>query len=272
MDTKVRVKNFRLQLQKNSKMLGDTIADAVKKAVTQVAVPYVTVPQKFQKYADILIDNIEGGYYNPDWHYTPAMKKSGETMFGMDRENGKDLFKSGIGKTFWDFIDTKKNKEEWKHGFMAKGKDYEKTLRTYAAKIMYDQFVLLANKFLKGNRQIIENDDCLTLHFYYACWNGSGRFQKFAKVINDEIKRENGKIDINLLRVCALNSRINSGNDLISKGGKKIQNLWKKYFGLDVQLTPELLKPSSNAWIWWLVGGVALVGCGVGFYYWKLKK
>lgn len=259
--------------------LGDTSL-AEKVAVTVAPIININVPQKFQKYADILIDNIEGGYYNPEWHYTKGMKESGETMFGMDRKAGKELFVSGVGKGFWDLIDKHKNKEEWKHYFMAKGKPYEKTLRLYAAKIMYDQFVKLSNMFLKGkgfdNRKTVENDDCLALHFYYACWNGSGRFQKFAKVLNEEIKRQNGQNDINLLRVCALNSRINSGNKLIKRGGEKMQKIWKSYFNVDVELLPELVKqvakPSSNAWIWWLVGGAVVIGGGVGIYLYKRKK
>lgn len=235
-----------------------------------------TVPQKFRRYADILIDNIEGGYYNPEWHYTAAMGKSGETMFGMDRVHGKKIFDNEYGEEFWSLIDANKNKETWKHLYKAKDLPIEPILRQLAAQLMYNQFVTLSDKYLKKNKSIIENDDCLALHFYYACWNGSGWFQKFAKTINAEIKRQNGQNDINLLRVCALNSRINSGNKLIKRGGEKMQKIWKTYFNADVELLPELVKqvakPSSNAWIWWLLGGAVVIGGGVGIYLYKRKK
>lgn len=233
----------------------------------------ITAPEKFINYANILIDNIEGGYYNPEWHYKSAMKDSGETMFGMDRKNGKGLFVDGVGKIFWDFIDTKKTQDKWKHGYMAKGESYEKTLRLLATQIMYDQFLTLSKKYLKNNTSIVTNDDCLALHFFYACWNGSGRFQKFATAINDEIKRQGGKTDYAKLRAVALNSRINSGNDLISKGGKKMQTLWKSKFGVevtDLQIKEAMKNSKSLTWLWWTLGGLALVGGGL--YLWKSKK
>ncbi len=235
----------------------------------------ITAPDKFQKYANILIDNIEGGYYNPDWHYTPAMGISGETMFGMDRKAGKDLFVSGAGKAFWDLIDQHKTQDKWKHYYMAKGESFEKTLRLLATQIMYNQFVTLSKKYLKDNTSIVTNDDCLALHFFYACWNGSGRFQKFAAAINDEIKRQGGKTDINMLRAVALNSRINSGNKLIERGGKKMQTLWKSKFGVEVsEQQIEIAKKNSKsyAWLWWTLGGLALVGGGIAFYKFNIKK
>lgn len=255
----------------------ESVAAAVSAAATQVAVPVVTgtCPDKFLKYANILIDNIEGGYYNPDWHYKAEMGISGETMFGMDRKHGAGLFKDGVGQSFWSIIDQNKNKEKWYHGYKAADLSIGNTLRKQAASIMYSQFTKLSNLYLgAANRKIVESDDCLTLHFYYGCWNGSKWFQKYAKAINEEIKRQNGKTDLNMLRAVALNSRLNSGNKLIKRGGEIMEKLWKSKFGVTVTKEAlETAKKNSKSYAWlWILGGVLLVGGGVGFYFYKKRK
>lgn len=249
--------------------------------------------KRFDDYADWLIDNIEGGYYHPNMKKAnpekfKAMGSSGETMFGMDRVAGKGLFTSGVGKDFWDLIDKLEASSKWEWGYKCdKGTDalFGPILRHYAAEIMYNQYTKLSSSYLKGYTDIISKDPCLEIHLFYACWNGSGWFQHFAQDLKNEIDRQNGliakgkqaEIDFNLLRVCALNSRVNNykGNSLISKGGSKIQSIWKKYLGKDVQLVKEYLKklaaPSgSNNWLWWLAGGLVVAGgiCFLGYKKW----
>ena len=252
-----------------------TVANAIAPAAAATAINVGFCPDKFLKYANILIDNIEGGYYNPDWHYKAAMGISGETMFGMDRKAGAGLFTDGVGKSFWDLIDKNKSKDKWYHGYKAADLTIANTLRHQAASIMYSQFDKLANKYLgAANRKIVESDDCLSLHFYYACWNGSGRFQQFAKAINDEIKRQNGKTDLNMLRAVALNSRINSGNNLIKRGGEIMEKLWKSKFGVTVTKSAlETAKKNSISYAWlWITLGSVVIGGGVGLYLYKRRK
>jgi hypothetical protein len=56
----------------------------------------------------------------------------------------------------------------------------------------------------------------------YGLWNGIGWFNKFAQKLNNAIN--SGVTDSEKLHNVALNSRIQSGNKLITKGGRKIQN------------------------------------------------
>ena len=61
------------------------------------------------------------------------------------------------------------------------------------------------------------------MHFIYAVWNGPGWFQKFSRVINDAVKK--GITDPNKLSEIAVRSRIDSGNSIIAKTGRKMDDL-----------------------------------------------
>jgi hypothetical protein len=69
----------------------------------------------FKEMTKMVIDKLEGGYYNPKWHYKPQMGRSGETMFGIDRIHGGRLNTSEPGVEFWSIIDKNKNSKVWKH-------------------------------------------------------------------------------------------------------------------------------------------------------------
>ena len=71
----------------------------------------------FSEMTKMVIDKIEGGYYNPEWHRKSAMGRSGETMFGIDRVHGGRLNTSAPGVEFWSIIDKNKSPEVWKHGY-----------------------------------------------------------------------------------------------------------------------------------------------------------
>jgi hypothetical protein len=131
----------------------------------------------------IIINTIEGGYYNPSWHFNSAMGRSGETMFGMDRKFGEYLFKTGIGKEFWNLIDKDKSKNIWTYNY--KGGKLSTQLLNMVTKIMSDEYEINSGQYLTPEaRKIVNSNNGLKFHFFYACWNGKGFFRMFAKKIN----------------------------------------------------------------------------------------
>ena len=153
---------------------------------------------EFNKICDAIIDNIEGGYYNPSYYQQKPEKFagyeiSGETMYGLDRANGGNTVNnSESGKKFWAIIDTafkngKNNINYW--GDKADGKKYVsadvgKQLRPLAWNIIYSLFNT-NSKFLNDKAlKAVLNDKKLLTQFIYACWNGSGHFKTFADIMN----------------------------------------------------------------------------------------
>jgi hypothetical protein len=81
-------------------------------------------------------------------------------------------------------------------------------------------------------KAIVDSDKRLTLHFVYACWNGSGWFKKFAGDLN--IAWAGGIKDADKLAAKAIDSRTKEGlktgsapNSLIKQHGLKMQELFK---------------------------------------------
>jgi hypothetical protein len=78
-----------------------------------------SVQNKFTKAVRGIIDNIEGAYVNPSQltnkREKRAFRKSGETMYGIDRKTGGSINATEEGKQFWALIDAdkKKNPEKW---------------------------------------------------------------------------------------------------------------------------------------------------------------
>lgn len=211
---------------------------------------------RFKNYAKLIIKNIEGGYYNPKYHYTAAMGKSGETMFGMDRAwGGTDVNDSAAGKKFWAIIDSANKSGSWKHGYY--GGSNEGTLRNLAAEIMYNRYQKYSKQYLTDKaRKIVAKSPRLESHLYYGCWNGSVRFKDFANAINDAVKK--GITTLKSLEQVALNSRLNYGVSLIRTGGAKMRDkIWTQL--------PD--RNTSLAWLWWTLGIVAI--SGVGYYGYK---
>lgn len=206
---------------------------------------------KLFEYATIkVIDKLEGGYFHPDMRTNNPGKfgsyhRSGETMFGLDRHaghglyystpkspknigvidnlpnyyNGKYKFKNTASQNFWTLIDNANARKNWK--WLFKGGSLEDRLKKLVVKIMLPHYISLRDRYLSEKSiKIIEKDEKLLFHFIYASWNGSGWFQTFAKKFNSAVEKGSSKKE--LLNV-ALDSRINSSNKLISRGGKKIQ-------------------------------------------------
>jgi peptidoglycan hydrolase-like protein with peptidoglycan-binding domain len=179
------------------------------------------VSADFETMTKIIVDNIEGGYYNPEWHYQTDMGRSGETMFGMDRVHGSGLFTSGAGKEFWKLIDKNKSKNVWKHYY--KGGPLESRLLGLVTNIMTKHYQELSNRFLSDkSKKIVESNNGLKLHFYYASWNGSGFFQQFAKKINQAV--DDGIESPEKLLSIAINSRLNMTS--MKKSGEKLLKIF----------------------------------------------
>lgn len=236
-------------------------------------------PEKFEKVTQIVIDNLEGGYYHPNMQAANPTKfaimgKSGETMYGIDRVAGGSINTTTAGKAFWALIDSQNASTTWKYGYKAEG-DIAKLLKRLAAKIIYDVYVNLCSRF-GLDRSIVDNDDCLLVHWCYACWNGSGHFQKWAKQFNAEVERQKkeGKTDTDLLRACALNTRLTDGTKAIRDRADRISGIWKKYFNYTLPAQAlAVAKKNSKSYAWlWILGGVLLVGGGIGLYLYKRRK
>ena len=203
----------------------------------------------FRKVTQVVILKLEGGYFHPDMRTKNPKKfgpyhRSGETMFGLDRHAGHGLYykskrkaegvienlpfiyggtyvyKTDAAKEFWTTIDAANARTNW--NWLYKGGSKEARLRELAATIMYPQYLSHSKNYLsEKSRKIVANDARLAFHFSYACWNGSGWFQKFGRKFDEAVK--SGTTDPNALLEVALNSRINSGNSLIKTGGEKIK-------------------------------------------------
>ena len=226
------------------------------------------VQSGFVEVTKLVIAKLEGGYWHPAMYLNGRLQpdnyygNSGETMMGIDRYAGGNLKDTTAGKQFWGLIDkaippvgtpwirpgkeyksidlstlsgaAQNAKWGWKgnpSGASGPGGELEVTLTNLAATMM--EVVYSRNKkayFDKETAAIVDSDNGLLFNFSYACWNGSGWFQKFAKDLNAAVKQ--GITDPLELRKVAIASRVSEGltkgsapNALIQKGGKKIASI-----------------------------------------------
>jgi hypothetical protein len=183
---------------------------------------------KFASVTNLVIDKLEGGYYNPAWHSTGDSRYggSGETMFGIDRRAGGTLNDTAAGKQFWSLIDKTKTRDVWKWNYM--GGAIAPQLKQYVVEIMYPTYEKFASRYFDTKtKEIVDNDNRLLFHFIYAAWNGEGWFEKFANDMDKAV--QSGTTNPDKLVQVALNSRTKEGlksgsspNSLIAQGGRKI--------------------------------------------------
>lgn len=146
--------------------------------------------KNFRQVTDKIIEKLEGGYYNPVWHYKSGMGRSGETLFGLDRKHGGTLNTSSEGREFWRLVDQNKNKEVWRYNYMPTGSLNEK-LRNLVSSILGKSYQEFSKRYLKPESQkMVESDPRLKFHFAYATWNGPGFFRKFADRLNQRIENQ----------------------------------------------------------------------------------
>ena len=187
-----------------------------------------------------VIDNFEGGYWNywecknHPWH--TMYKKSGETMFGLDRKAGNIENLSSEGREFFRIIDDEKKKlgmanfcSKW--GYNYRGGELEQKLKDLASKIMFDQYEKNMSRYVKDQetKKRIESNPGLLLHMSYATWNGPGFFKKFAQKIESAVKQ--GKSDEELIDI-AKESRVSSLGGYWAKATTKVNNLIDRTSGL----------------------------------------
>jgi len=187
----------------------------------------------FEKMANIVIDNLEGGYYHPDMLADGRIKDSrygasGETMMGMDRKTGGWETQGPDAREFWRLIDEAGARTNWKYGYM--GGPLESKLRELVPKMMKPLFQRYMGSYMsEPARAIVMSDPGLTFNFVYAVWNGPGWFQRFARVINEKVA--SGITDPKELLNIAVETRKNwsssnkASNSLIAQGGRKIEKI-----------------------------------------------
>ena len=195
-----------------------------------------SVESKWNNVTKKVIDEFEGGYWNywecknHPWH--SMYKKSGETLFGLDRKAGNIENLAPEGKEFFRLIDEEKKKmgmsnfcKKWTYNY--RGGELEERLKDLASKIMFSEYEKNMSNYVKNpeTKKRIENNEGLLLHMSYATWNGPGNFNKFAKKIDTAVKE--GKSDDELIEI-AKNSRTSTFGGDWAKATSKVNSLIDK--------------------------------------------
>jgi len=189
-----------------------------------------------------IIENFEGGYWNPECakfsgSKHPAKKgmysRSGETMFGLDREAGDIENVSADGKKFFQVIDNEKKKAGSMENFCKKwvwnfrGGETKNELMDLAVKTMKSLFDKYSKNYLSEKaRTIVNNSNPLLLHFSYATWNGPGFFKDFAKSINKAV--DEGKSEKDLVKIVKTDRDRRLGSTAWAKANEKVKALIDK--------------------------------------------
>ena len=195
-----------------------------------------SVESKWMDVTKKVIDNFEGGYWNywecknHPWH--SMYKKSGETLFGLDRKAGNIENLAPEGREFFRLIDEEKKKmgmsefcSKWTYNY--RGGNLEEKLKDLAAKTMFGQYEKNMSNYVKDpeTKKRIEGNEGLLLHMSYATWNGPGYFKKFAEQLERAVKE--GKSDEELLDI-AKDGRTSSFTGHWAKATNKVNNLIDK--------------------------------------------
>jgi hypothetical protein len=248
------------------------------------------IPDKtyFLEAAKAVIDNFEGGYFHPKMYIANPKKfkvfsNSGETMFGLDRHAGFNLYYKGNRKTanvqdnlkyiesgayeykneparkFWSLLDSLNAKNTFKH--LDTGGSNRDKLTILASEIMYPEFLRLAYKNLsEAAQKIVFSDPRLLFHFIYATWNGEGFFKFYAKKLNTSIQEAK---NVNTLVDEQLELRKNSRYSQIRNTGEKMKQLFK-----NANFVSTVKNVSKNPFTWIIILGIA----GLGFYLYNQKQ
>lgn len=183
-----------------------------------------------------VIEGLEGGYYHPDMKKNFSAKSqkllgdSGETMYGLDRKHGAQLAKFSEWNEFWKVLDQDKKLNPNRYGYNKMDVPQAATLKRLAAAIMYKWFSYLAGKYLLvSSMDEVAADDRLMIHFSYASWNGEGWFERYAKALNEAIRKyDNQPNEKELIFKEAIKARTESSNAVIRQQGTNMMALFKK--------------------------------------------
>lgn len=202
----------------------------------------------YKKFTNLVIDNIEGGYYHPDMKSKlkggENMGISGETLFGMDRVNGGNLMKTDTGLKFWAIVDrifSDKHGNTSYYNYKPGGSDGAQ-LRALACELMKGQYQKYTAQYLSAEaRKLVNRSPRLQFHFFYACWNGPVAFEYYAKAINSAVAA--GTTNEAALLDVAYNSRTR----YISKSAAPVKKCW------------DMIGSGGGSWWPWLIAAAAVV-------------
>lgn len=187
----------------------------------------ITGTAGFDEMVRLVIEKLEGGYYHPNMLNDGRVKdrryrKSGETMFGIDRRNGGDINTSSAGQQFWSTIDSANARSTWKWNY--DGGSLKPKLLNLVSQMIKPKYDEYTRRFLSPEAAVIVNKDKrLMFNFIYATWNGEGWFKKFANKVNQSVL--SGTKSPDEVNRVAINARTQSGNSLIAQGGRKIDSI-----------------------------------------------
>lgn len=210
-----------------------------------------------------IIKYIEGGYYHPDMFSNPGdMGTSGETMYGMDRTGGSDIVNSEDGQNFWAIVDRfygEHHNDSKYYNDKADGKRVPayvgNELKRLATNMMLTRFYKYAKALDSNVYNLVIQDARLMLQFFYACWNGVGNFNTFAKVANDTYN--SGKKDVGSIYNAINETRRNmpttneTKKKLFRKGADQIDKICENHLGgVPVSISRKKI-------IWFVVAAIA---------------
>lgn len=203
-----------------------------------------------------IINQFEGGYwFNPTSY--PDDKKctnhpeptgaSTETMFGIDRKMG-DWDSKPEGREFWGVIDKEKEKagsiekfcKKWH--WLYRGGDLEDELKNKACAMMLTSMKRNMSN-LKEAREEVESNLRLLFHFAYACWNGPGHFQDWAREMNEAVKNGKSGNELIKLAITQRNNWTSGMNENLRDANKKVTDA----IANDPDLGEPYIEPSSSS-------------------------
>lgn len=211
------------------------------------------------KIINLVIDNLEGGYYHPDMKDKlrggERMLDSGETMFGIDRKNGAPQFttKTPEAVQFWQLVDANfgtHHGDTSYYGDKADGKTKTPAavgtqLRSFVKEMILDAYNDYNIYLSDGAKKIVESDPKLFMQFLYAVWNGPGNFQRFANLVNAAYS--NGERAAQAFFDIVQTARRNKGG-LFAEGADKLD-----------ALANQLPSGGGFGWLLWLGLGIFAV-------------
>jgi hypothetical protein len=197
----------------------------------------------FAEVTKLVIGNLEGGYFNPQYHGTGDSRysTSGETMFGIDRKQGGTINTSAAGVQFWNKIGEAQKTKKWRWNYIPPD-PLQTELLNLAVQMMepmYNSYIKQYLLTLKNGQQVLDlinKDGRLKFNFVYATWNGPGWFQGFAnrvvtaynsgKKTSDDLLKVFISARINSVGILGKGPSRGSGAwSLINQGGQKIAGL-----------------------------------------------
>ena len=209
-----------------------------------------------KKIVDLIIDNIEGGYYHPDMKDKlrggENLGISGETMFGIDRKNGAPQFttKTPEAVAFWQVVDANFGSHHGDTSYYGDKADGNKKipaavgtqLRSFVKEMILDAYNDYNDYLSDSAKKIVESDPKLFMQFLYAVWNGPGNFQRFANLVNAAYS--NGERAAQAFFDIVQTARRNKGG-LFAKGADKLE-----------ALANQLPTSGGFGWLLWLGLGI----------------